>query len=418
MHQSTSDSRLDRRGVLVGGLSVFGGLALTSPAASAARWVASVAESSDRSLVLIQLSGGNDGLATVIPYADDDFQNARKTTRRGGGNVLKLDDYRGLHPGLTRFGELWHAGKLAIVEGAGYPDQLRSHFKALEIWHTGRRAGRVSGDGWIGRLTDAAWNDADHPELVVHVGAIAPYALHSSTHPPCSLESPAGYQWHGDRAESRSYAGAGAELEARRKRAGGSGRDAALAGLRRVLDDARDSSRRIRRAAASYVAAARYPRTPFAGNLHDIAALIEGDLGTRVFSAELGGFDTHASQRATHDGLMSTLDAALGAFIEDLSYSEAGRNTVVLVFSEFGRRVAENGSAGHDHGQAGPMFVLGHKVKGGLYGAHPSLTELDKGDLVFTTDFRSVYGSVIEGWFGVDHATVLGRRFPLLPLFP
>ena len=157
---------------------------------------------------------------------------------------------------------------------------------------------------------------------------------------------------------------------------------------------------RIRRAAAAYRTNVKYPATSFATSLQDISALIHGDLGSRVFSASLNGFDTHAIQKPAHDALMDVVDGALGSFMDDLARTEAGRNTVVLVFSEFGRRLQENGSKGHDHGKAGPMFVLGHKVKGGLYGKHPSLTDLSKGDLKMTTDFRSVSATMMKEWMG------------------
>ena len=150
--------------------------------------------------------------------------------------------------------------------------------------------------------------------------------------------------------------------------------------------------------------------------LRDVAALIHGRLGTRVFSVKMGGFDTHAGQRGSHDSLMESLDTGLGAFLDDLGQSPAGRETLVLVFSEFGRRVKENGSKGTDHGKAGPMFVMGPAVKGGLFGKHPSLRDLDDGDLAATTDFRSVYGTIIEQWFRTPHEAVLGKRYPLLPL--
>jgi uncharacterized protein (DUF1501 family) len=159
-----------------------------------------------------------------------------------------------------------------------------------------------------------------------------------------------------------------------------------------------------------------YPRSNVAAQLRDVSAIIQGGLGTRIMSTVMGGFDTHAGQRGKHDRLMEDLDGALGALYEDLSASPAGRKTTVLVFSEFGRRVKENGSGGTDHGKAGPMFVLGHEVKGGLMGEHPSLTELNRGDLTFTTDFRSVYSSLIEQCFGVDPQKVLGAKYPALRL--
>jgi uncharacterized protein (DUF1501 family) len=254
---------------------------------------------------------------------------------------------------------------------------------------------------------------------VVHLGQQAPYSVYSTARPPIALVSPTAYQWFGDRPEAQAYAMAGEDLsqDKREPEPIHQGRDAALARLRGVLDDARNSSLRIRRAAAEYRPHADYPREPFAASLHDVAAMIHGGLGTRIFSVGLGGFDTHAAQRGEHDARMRTLDAGLGAFVQDLSRSEAGRNTTIAVFSEFGRRLEENASRGTDHGKAGPMLVMGHAVRGGLHGKHPDLTALDSGDPAWTTDFRSVYGSLIEGWFGIEHERVLGQRYPMLPLF-
>jgi uncharacterized protein (DUF1501 family) len=185
--------------------------------------------------------------------------------------------------------------------------------------------------------------------------------------------------------------------------------------LRGVLRDGQASSERVRQAAAEYRTEVAYPTSRLGVALHDVAAMIAGRIGTRVLSVELPGFDTHDEQRGRHAGLMGTLDAALGAFLEDLERTEQGRETVVLVFSEFGRLVAENGTGGTDHGLAGPVLVVGPGVRGGLFGAPPSLDELEDGDLAHTTDFRRVYASLIEDWLGLDAAPVLGADFQPLP---
>ncbi|MDA1264790.1 MAG: DUF1501 domain-containing protein, partial [Planctomycetota bacterium] len=370
---------------------------------------------SKRSLVLLQLSGGNDGLSTVVPFGDDGYARAREATRHQRRDLVRLDGYRGLHAALAGLGREWDAGRLAVVEGVGYPDMVRSHFRAFEVWHTADRRGRAAGDGWIGRLAAQAWAAEDHPDLVVHFGLEAPWSLHSSAHPPVTLVSPTSYRWFGDEDTEATMALAGEALEPEEEgKSRHRGRDQALARLRGVLDDARVSSSSIRAAAERYRTPVEYPRDPLAASLRDVAALIEGGVGSRVYSVVLRGFDTHADQKADHDALMRTLDGCLGAFLADLRRSEAGRETVVLVFSEFGRRVQENASQGTDHGKAGPLFVCGAPVQGGLYGEHPSLSELDEGDLAWTTDFRSVYGELIEGWFGTPMETVLGARYPRL----
>ena len=407
--------KTDRRSFLRAAASSAAGFTLLPEVLASGARSFELGEGAGKNLVLVQLSGGNDGLATVVPYGDDALGRVRRSTARKRSELLALDDYRGFNPGLKALHARFNEGQVAVVEGCGYPDAIRSHFKSYEVWHTGHRSGRVSEDGWVGRLAASRWADTPLPDRVVHFGRKAPYSLFSRTQPPVALASPTGYRWFGD---EEAYARGGAaicehEMERDPRHMG---RDRSLDRLRATLDDARASSGRIRGAAAVYRTEVEYPKSRLSAELRDVAALLNAQSGTRVFSVTDRGYDTHSGQRTAHDRLMRNLDEALGAFLSDLERSEAGRDTVVLVFSEFGRRVAENGSSGHDHGKAGPMFVLGHAVKGGIYGAHPSLTDLDAGDLAFTTDFRSVYASLISGLFGADPDLILGAEYPRLPL--
>lgn len=416
-----NDARHDRRAFLAGGLGALGALAWRAPGALAApawaaRWLPP--DFADgRSLVLIQLTGGNDGLSTLVPYGDDAYHAARRTTRIDADEVLALDDIYGLHPGLARTRAHYDAGRVALVHGAGYPEPSLSHFRSLDIWHAARAEGRRAGVGWIGRLCAAAWRDEARPELCMHVGGFAPFSLHSLEFPPVALETPTSYRWLDEGERMASYVAAvdGAHAGSEERP---TGRSAVLARLRETQVDALASSVRVRAAAAAYQPFVEYPATRFAASLRDVAALLNGGLGTRVLSVALGGFDTHADQRQDYDTLMSQLDGGLGAFLDDVAHTEAGRRAVVLVFSEFGRRFEENASRGHDHGKAGLMLVAGHGVRGGQYGTPPSLTDLDDGDLVYTTDFRAVYGTVVERWFGVDSQDVLGGRYEPLGFLP
>jgi uncharacterized protein (DUF1501 family) len=401
-------TNIQRRQFLTTGAALFGAALAPTSIVFGARPSRGV----HPTLVVIQLSGGNDGLSTVVPYADRVYTKARRQTKIAEADVLKIDERIGLHPNLQRIHNLHKAGKLAIIEGIGYPEGIRSHFKSLEVWHTGRARGRSSGPGWMGRLAEGGLRvESPDPELIVHLGKKSPYSVHSSVRPAVALASPTSYRWFGD--------APGAEMLCEHQptavpNPATSGRDAALAKMRGVMHDAQESSLAIRAAAAKYKPSAEYPRTPFGAQLQDVAALIHGDLGTRAISTSLGGFDTHSNQKGRHDNLMGTLDPALGAFMQDLNATPEGKNTVVVVFSEFGRRVQENGSRGTDHGMAGPMFVMGHGVEGGLYGKAPSMTDLDKGDLKFTTDFRSVYATVLEEALGVDSKALLGKRYSKL----
>ncbi|MED6334733.1 MAG: DUF1501 domain-containing protein [Planctomycetota bacterium] len=397
----------DRRQFVAGGLSLLGGASLLTGRASAGSLagLGALQDGTQRSLVLIQLSGGNDGLSTVVPYGDDAYGAARRRTLVPSAGLHKLDKYRGLHPNLGKLARLYKEGGLAIVEGVGYPGPVRSHFKSLDVWHTASLRGRAAGEGWVGKVCATAWGESVLPELVVHLGGKVPYSLHSLEHPAVAFEIPESYRWLGE----------GHEAETFRKGNDGGEKRGVLDRLRGVLRDAQESSSRIRSAAKAYESDVDYPDTSFGRGLRVIAGLVEARLGTRIFSIELGGFDTHNNQKASHDGLMTTVDDALNAFLRDLAGREAGAQTLVMVFSEFGRRVEENGSGGTDHGKAAPMFLAGAPVAGGLYGAHPSLTELDGGDLGFTTDFRSVYATAIEDWLGISHAEALGSTFDRIP---
>ncbi len=415
---------VDRRSLLLGAGALGGWIVLGSRANARVRLRGPLGEDErkggTRTLVLLQLTGGNDALSMVVPYADDAYAAARSSIRVGKSEVLKLDDYRGLHPNLKGLRAIHEEGRLAIVEGCGYPNPIRSHFQSYEVWHTADARGRNSGDGWVGKLCDHAWPKETTPELVVHLGTTAPYSVFSLKHPPLTFQTPSTYRWAGAESDDLvAYRHAAEEdkkrLETARKE---TGQDAMLRRLRGVLEEANESSRQVRLAVGGYTTGVKYPDDDLGEALRIAAALVDARLGSRVVSVELSGFDTHQNQRATHDALMKRLDGALAAFLDDMKSKSAGDDVVVLVFSEFGRRVKENGSNGTDHGVAAPMLVLGNKVKGGLHGKHPSLTDLDAGDLKFTTDFRSVYGTVIDRWFGSDHAEVLGARYPTLEFLP
>jgi len=389
---------LDRRRFMLG--SAAGIAALASPA-SARRSPAPA-----RTLVLIQLSGGHDGLSMLAPYADDAYGRVRTATRLGASDVLRLDERVGLHPELGRLHALFGAGHLALIEGIGYPDPNRSHFRSLDIWHAADARGRGMSAGWIGRAVERLPEAG--PETVVHFGPRPPFALHSAQHGPLCL-TPMFLRAAGARAEESEAALASSE-----DAMGAEGDTLAL--VRTLQRETEAATERVRAALHSAAPRADYPGSAFAQDLRSSAALIHAGLGVRVCSVELDGFDTHRDQRKRHERLMSTLDAALDALWKDLQRSEAGRETLVVCFSEFGRRVAENGSGGTDHGAAGLAFALGTRVKGGLHGRPPALDALDDGDLAFTTDFRALYASCLKHVFELDPKTVLGTDHAPLAL--
>jgi len=377
----------------------------------------------DRILVLLQLSGGNDGLSTVVPHGDDLYARNRNRTRIPEGDLLKIDEHVGLHPKLAGLKELYDEGKVAIVQGVGYPTPNRSHFKSLDIWHAADVRGRALSTGWIGRLVDTAMAGSEEPNLVIHIGNRIPYALHASVHKPVAFTTPQAFRWTGADREVAALEAA-APLCEKETRPGDTptgstpfpGRDSALARMRQVLREAQASSSLVRKAEQTYKPKVKFPATPVATQLATVAALISGGLGTRIYSVDMGGFDTHVNQKNRHDRLMEQVSGAVTAFMRDLEKRNLANRVCVLAFSEFGRRLKENGSAGTDHGVAGPLFLIGGGVKGGLHGRHPSLSELDKGDLIHNVDFRRVYASVIDTWFEADHREILGREWQTLPI--
>ena len=366
---------------------------------------------SDRALVVVQLSGGNDGLSTVVPYSDPDYNRARATTRIAEGQVLRIDERVGLHPNLSELRDVYDRGEMAIVQGASYPNPNRSHFEAMDIWHAGDPAGSRRGSGWLGRVVDSTCGNAMNPVASVNVGDSVPLALEGAKSKPLAFRNPEAFRWRGARGAESAFSRLNAPREME-----GQGPDP-LDYLRRVAADASSSSETIRRAAREYKASVTYPRgNRLAEDLRLVAAMIASGIPSRIYYVSLGGFDTHANQRGRHDNLMRTVSSAVSAFLGDLRAAGRLDRVLVLAFSEFGRRVAENASRGTDHGVAAPLFLFGARARGGLHGKHPSLTDLDRGDLRMTVDFRRVYSEVVEGWLGAPAEAVLGKRWEPLGL--
>lgn len=369
---------------------------------SALRAAIDSSPASNRTLVVVELRGGNDGMSTVVPYGDDEYFKLRKTTAWNPASLHKIDEYRGFHRDLAGMAKRYAEGQVAVFQGIGYPNGNKSHFKSREIWHTADLRGRAGNDGWLGRLCEKRFPDSTLPELSIHIGKEEPYSLQSATHPPVIFRSPDTYRWLGDEDAESS-------LDARESKNGST-----LDRLRRVMTSAKSSSARILDVLGRYETPVQYPKHESSKTMRAAAALIHGGVGSRVISATFGGFDTHADQKFDHSNRLGIVDEALDSFLKDLDRSAAGRETLVLVTSEFGRRARENGSKGTDHGKAGVAFALGNPVRGGLFGEYPSLTKLDKNDLAYTLDFRSVYASALN-WMGADAQTVLGGDHIAVP---
>jgi len=362
----------------------------------------------DRTLVVIQLAGGNDGLNTVIPYGDRTYYNSRPQIAIDKSSALQIPgaDGYGLHPNLTGLLELMDNGQAAIVQGVGYPNPNRSHFTSTDIWHTGNHDGQ--GYGWLGKYFDNTCAGQPNPDGSIAIGNKSPLALLGKTQKAVNFETEELFRWAGSEINTsleKTYK----DINQKETKEAHD-RDSQLDFLLRTSLNAQVSSNRIR-AAVSKRPLINYPNGQLAQQLQLIASMIRADLPTRVYYASLGGFDTHANQLTGHANLMRQLGDTLNAFQKDLGKQGNTGKVMTMVFSEFGRRVAQNGSAGTDHGTAAPMFLIGDNVKNGLLGEHPSLTRLDQGDLVYNTDFREVYTAVLNDWMGADAKAILGKKY-------
>lgn len=365
-------------------------LAANTPLFLAESAAAGADQKGDSILVIVQLSGGNDGINTVIPYKHELYKKARPSLVQGEATVIKLQDDLGLHTSLAGFGKLWEAGELGIVQGVGYPNPNRSHFESMDIWHTANLKLGDRSTGWLGRTFDHL-KPQQSPAL--HLGGdVQPVALSAREVPTPSITSLEQFKLDTAGSEPRRQAIESAVSSAR------SNENDLLKFVSTRSTAALKLSHHLEQSAKNYSTKIKYPETQLAGKLKQVAQLIDAGLGTRVYYVTLDGFDTHSDQAQAHAGLLQQLGDALHAFSEDLKAHRQQDRVATMVFSEFGRRVQENSSRGTDHGAAAPLFMIGTKIKAGLIGKHPSLSDLDDGDLKFHTDFRNVYASLLTNW--------------------
>jgi uncharacterized protein (DUF1501 family) len=354
-----------------------------------------------RTLVLVTLYGGNDGLNTVIPYADPAYAKARPNLAYAPDQVLRLDGEFGLNPAMKGLHAAYASGGLAVVRGVGYPKPDRSHFRSMDIWQTGR-PDHPETTGWLGRWLDTAGGD---PRLAVSFEPVLPPLLAGArsagaTVPGGEVKLPTFVTADQLTALGRADP---AEPPARARAA------TCFADLNRIQDlmadvAAADAEDDTDEAPATATGGATQPLD---AQLALVAKCVEAGAATRVYSVSLGGFDLHADEKTAQESQLTKLDKPLAAFAERMARTEAGRKVVVAVYSEFGRRVTANASDGTDHGTASSMFLLGAGVRGGLYGEPPSLTDLDQGDLKYTTDFRDVYATLLSDVLAADPGQVL-----------
>ena len=388
-------------------------------------------------LVVVQLGGGNDGLNTIVPYGHAEYFKARPRLAVQKDKILPVTREIGFNSSLADLKKLFDAGEMAVIQGVGYPNPNRSHFRSMEIWHTASDSDRFEKYGWIGKYFDNCCKGAE-PTVGVNIGQTLPQALLAKTPTGVSLDNPDAYRWVSEQSIGE---GKGSEAEKFYKTlndaeqegmaadlAGGAnsgGSIGAVSGigeksvmrnpldyLERTAMDAQLSSQKIREISRKYKSTVNYPNGQLSRGLKLIAQMIAGGLPTRVYYASQGGYDTHSQQANAHQNLLNDFNGSISTFIQDLKQQGNFPRVLIMTFSEFGRRVAENASGGTDHGTAAPMVLFGQGFKSRLIGDHPSLKDLDQGDLKFKIDFRSVYATVLEEWLKVPSEQILGKKFP------
>lgn len=363
---------ISRRRFVIGGLGALGAL-LSVNELSSSPAMASGRSGRGRSLVLVQLTGGNDGLNTVVPYASGIYYDKRPTLAIKQEEALKLSDEFGLHPSMTGMADIYEKGRLSVVLGAGYPSANRSHFRSIEIWQTAE-PDKIGETGWLGRYLDLAYKQSgNRPIAAVSVDAMLPRTLMGKNASLPSLSSRSQIEHPG----SQEYPASKVKSPAFR---------------------------------------VEYPGGKLGDGLRSIARMIVSGVGPTVYTVSLDGFDTHTNQSRTQAGLLKELSDSVTAFESDLEDNGRADDVLMLVFSEFGRRIEENDGRGTDHGTAQPLFLIGKQVKGGIYGEQPSLTSLVDGDLKYTVDFRTVYATILERWLDADSMQVLGRNYEMMAM--
>lgn len=367
---------------------------------------------SDHVLVVLQLSGGNDVLSSVVPYGDPEYYAQRRVTAIPATDVLKVDDHIGFNKAMAPLKNIYDRGDIHLVQAVQYPNPNRSHFHSMAIWHSCNTSNPELEDGWLARHVAAEGTRRKLSAIeAISLGAEAPKALVGRSYRGIAFQDARSFSWRaGD--QDKTLVEAYRQLNAPREGATGSPLDF----LATTAMEANAATDQVRNAVGRFRPKGTY-QGALGRDLAAVAAMIVGGLSTRLFYVQHGGYDTHSTQKPRHDRLMTELSSNLAAFMQDLAHADHDQRVVVMGFSEFSRRVKENASGGTDHGAAGAMFLVGSPIAGGITGTHPSLTDLDNGDLKWQVDFRQVYSTVIDRWLGGDSKALFGQEFAALNLF-
>jgi uncharacterized protein (DUF1501 family) len=364
----------------------------------------------NRTLVLVNLMGGNDGLNCIVPHGDSAYYRARPSMAISANDALHIDSQLGFNPHMRSLKGMYDKGMVAVVQGVGYPNADHSHFRSSEIWQTAA-PDQYLHTGWLGRYLDTAGLPEKNLFKGVAISQVLPEAMVSER---VDVPTIANLNQYGLTADRDPFSRTAFSAEANDRTV--PFQSPYLGHVMQIEDHAQRGSEELPHLIGGYKTEAAYPSTPIGKSLALAAQIIGSNIGTRVLYVSHGSFDTHVNQVATQNNLLQQLSDAMSAFYTDLAAHGNDKRVLALTFSEFGRRIEENGARGTDHGEASPLFMIGGGVKGGVYGNNPDLSNTNMGNVKFSTDFRSVYATVLERWLGRPSAAVLGGTFTKLPI--
>ncbi|CAN5493516.1 DUF1501 domain-containing protein [soil metagenome] len=362
----------------------------------------------NRKLVIIQLSGGNDGLNTIIPYNNDIYYQGRESISVAKNNVLKINDELGFNPGMSKLKELYDNGYVSVINSVGYPNPNRSHFRSMDIWQTASDSEAYLNSGWIGRYLDSECSDCKNPYNAIEVNDSLSLAMKGNKYNGLAVEDPQKFFLSSTENFFTDIAGISNSKKDDHDN---------VSYLYKTVAEATSSANYVYKTSKIYKSKSDYPKGQFSQNLKTIAELIISNIDSRVFYISLSGFDTHVNQNSRQNALLKELSDGIHSFTTDLKQNNRLNDTLVMTFSEFGRRVSQNASNGTDHGTANNIFMInGQLKKPGFYNSAPDLTDLDNGDLKYKIDFRTVYANVLNKWLGADDGKILGQKFKSLDI--
>ena len=361
---------------------------------------------SDKILVIVQLTGGNDGLNTVVPFENDLYYNARPTIAIQKKETLKLTNQLGLNPAMIGFRNLFDEGKMCLINNVGYPDPDRSHFRSMDIWHTASNSNEYKSSGWLGRYLDEQCGDCDQPTQVLEIDDTLSLALKGNNVKGLALKD--AKRLYGTTIDPFIH-------QLSKQSVSGDHHHDNAAYLYKTLAETVSSADYIYKTSKIFQSAATYPNHQFGKSMKTISEFIISGINTKVYYVSLGSFDTHFNQQKRQGVLLQQLSETVEVFMNDIKKNGKADDVLLMTFSEFGRRVQENASNGTDHGTANQIFLFGNSLKkNGIYNAAPNLSDLDDGDLKHSVDFKNAYATLLKKWLNTDEQKILGNKFSYL----